>query len=121
MKTITEHEGVLECGRGKERLTFPGPGGYTITWAPGAMHMPLERAPSGHVVIPCDDFASVASESSGLPSRVLQLHATESQPLSSSDASRTGGADAFPSHVLGSVVSGATQEHEWEGISHNLE
>ena len=31
MKTITEHEGVLECGRGKERLTFPGPGGYTIT------------------------------------------------------------------------------------------
>ena len=84
MKTITEHEGVLECGRGKERLTFPGPGGYTITWAPGAMHMPLERAPSGHVVIPCDDFASVASESSGLASRALQLHATESQPSSSS-------------------------------------
>ena len=99
MKTITEHEGVLECGRGKERLTFPGPGGYTINWALGALHMPLERAPSGHVVIPCDDFASVASSSTGLPSRTLQLHATESQPLSSSDASHTGGA----------------------GISHNLE
>ena len=39
--------------------------------------MPLERPPSGHLSIPCDNFASIVSTTGGLPPRTLQLHATQ--------------------------------------------
>jgi len=52
LRTMAGKNGVLEMGAGKERLTFPGPGGYRIDWAPGAVHMPLERALSGHLMAP---------------------------------------------------------------------
>ena len=77
LQTISGHRGVLEIKPGKERLTFPGLGGYEIQSAPGALHMPLERPPNGHLSIPCNDFASIVSTTGGLPPRTLQLHATQ--------------------------------------------
>ena len=59
-------QGVLEMSEGKERLTFPGPGGYKIEWSPGTLYIPLVAAPSGHLIMPCGDFDKV-STSSGLP------------------------------------------------------
>ena len=34
LKTMSDKMGVLEMGEGKERLAFPGPGGYKIEWSP---------------------------------------------------------------------------------------
>ena len=48
--------------------------------------MPLERPPSGHLSIPCDDFASIVSTTGGLPPRTLQLHATQATEASSAEA-----------------------------------
>ena len=72
---MKEKNAVLEMTKGKERLTFPGPGGYTIQWAPGARHLPLESAPSGHLMIPCAEFAKV-QKTSGLQNSSVTFHAT---------------------------------------------
>ena len=44
LRSIRDKEGVLETAPGKERLTFPGPGGYTITWSPGTVVLQLENS-----------------------------------------------------------------------------
>ncbi len=58
-------EAVLEMAPGKECLTFPGSGGYTIDWSPGTVHIPLEVAPSGHYVIPCDQYGNLPRREEG--------------------------------------------------------
>ena len=50
LKSLTGRSAVLEMREGQELLTFPGAEGYQISWGPGAMHIPLSRAPSGHLV-----------------------------------------------------------------------
>ena len=50
--------------KGKPTLVLPGLGGYTATWAPGVKIIPLQEAPAGHSVIPCDMFNSSKSTSS---------------------------------------------------------
>ena len=37
-------------------MTFPGPGGYKIVWEPGALHLPLSKAPSGHLCLELDHY-----------------------------------------------------------------
>ena len=74
LKSISAHEGVIETKPSHERMTFPGPGGYEITWAPGAKHFKLEQENSGHLMIPCDDVGNVRTESV-LPEQPLTLHA----------------------------------------------
>ena len=72
---MKDKEGVLEMGPGKERLSFPGPGGYTIQWSPGTRHFPLEPAPSGHLIKPCDEYSKVKPPT-GLPRPSTTFHAT---------------------------------------------
>ena len=57
---------VLEMAPGNEHLTLPGPGGYTINWSPGTVRYKLEKALSGHLLLPCDEFERVSNEQSGL-------------------------------------------------------
>jgi hypothetical protein len=63
---MARQNGVLEMGDGHEYLTFPGPGGYSIEWSPGTKRYALERAISGHLLLPCDEFDKVAPKKSGL-------------------------------------------------------
>ena len=51
---------------GSEYLTFPGPGGYQVEWSPGTRRYKLERATSGHLMLPCDSFNQVANNQGGL-------------------------------------------------------
>ena len=74
LRSMREKQAVLEMTPGKERLTFPGPGGYSITWSPGTQHIPLVCPPSGHLVIPCDDFDNLTTPS-GLPAPTTTFHA----------------------------------------------
>ena len=75
LRSMRAKDAVLEMAPGKECLTFPGPGGYTINWSPGTVHIPLEVAPSGHYVIPCDAFGKVSAKEGGLEEEVTVLHA----------------------------------------------
>ena len=102
LKSMSEKRGVLEMDKDKRMLTFPGPGGYTINWAPGAVRIPLQDAMSKHAMIPCARFDQVASKSQqgGLPAKKMTFHATaqdaqttgdEVQPQSQSNGSSSSG------------------------------
>lgn len=65
---------------GKERLSFLGPGGYSIIWSPGTQHVPLVSAPSGHLVIPLDEF------SNGVPEKPKVFHAVAENDVENEDA-----------------------------------
>jgi len=62
LRTIEERKGVIETAKGQQFLTFPGPGGYRIVWEPGAIHLPLTKAPSGHLCVELDHFDQIASD-----------------------------------------------------------
>ena len=55
--SMQEKDAVILLRKGKEMMVFPGPGGYKIEWSPGTKLLPMVSAPSGHLVIPCDNFA----------------------------------------------------------------
>ena len=78
LKSMSLKKGVLEMTDGEEYLTFPGPGGYKIEWSPGTRRMKLERAPSGHLVLPCDSFERVSPNTGGLPEKVTTFFSDKS-------------------------------------------
>ena len=59
LRSTGSKQGVLETRLGHQQLSFPGPGGYEVTWSPGTVHFPLEPAPSGHLILPTDAFDRV--------------------------------------------------------------
>ena len=75
LRSMRSKDGVLEMAAGKERLTFPGPGGYSIQWMPGAQHFPLVPAPSGHLVLPCGEYQKIQQQG-GLQRTATTFHAT---------------------------------------------
>ena len=75
LRSMQANNAVLETGADRKRLTFPGPGGFDITWAPGATHFDLESAPSGHMLIRVDDYDKL-SPTTGLQQRQISLLAT---------------------------------------------
>jgi len=74
LRSMRARKGVLEMTEGSEVLSFPGPGGYTINWSPGTIHVPLRTAPSGHLVFVVDAFGKVKRHSGGLPEPSMTLH-----------------------------------------------
>ena len=44
-----------------KRMMWIGPGGYKITLSPGSKVLPLENAPSGHLLLPCTEWQKAAS------------------------------------------------------------
>ena len=58
--SMQDKDSVIVLRKGKEFLAFPGPGGYKIEWSPGTRLLPMTTAPSGHLVVPCDNFDRVA-------------------------------------------------------------
>ena len=73
LRSMQAGDGVVETGVKQKRLTYPGPGGYEITWAPGAVHFDLESAPSGHLLIPVDNYDKLPSDTGGLQPKQLSL------------------------------------------------
>ena len=58
--SMQEKDGVLCLREGKEFIAFPGPGGYAIQWSPGTKILPMKPAPSGHLVIECGHYSTLA-------------------------------------------------------------
>ena len=63
---------MIETTRGGAFLTFPGPGGYKIVWEPGALHLPLSKAPSGHLCLELDHYDRLESLG-GVPTKEMIL------------------------------------------------
>ena len=66
LQSMSRQNSVLEMAPGQEFLTLPGPGGYTINWSPGTTRHKLEKAPSGHLILPCDEYHKVDKNPGGL-------------------------------------------------------
>ena len=64
-KSMQDKDAVLLLRDGSEVMAFPGPGGYKIEWSPGTKLLPMVPAPSGHLVIPCDNFETLPSSADG--------------------------------------------------------
>ena len=85
---------VIETRPEGPRLTMPGPGGYEIKWAPGARHFNLQKAPSGHLVIPMHEFSCVpqtARTGTSVSQQNVVFHAAHPETLNAD--SRSGGQD----------------------------
>ena len=74
LRSMSNHNAVLEMAPGREMLTLTATGGYTISWGSDAIHIPLERAPSGHLVFRTDAFQSIPRRGGGLPPTVYGLY-----------------------------------------------
>ena len=73
----TPPNAVLEMNPGNEHLTLPGPGGYSINWSPGSIRYKLEQAPSGHLILPCDEFMKVGKTKGGLKEPLMTFFGQE--------------------------------------------
>ena len=83
LRSLQANKTVLQLDADKRMCTFPGPGGYEIKWAPGAVHIQMESAPSGHYVIPVDSYSEL-KENKGLPEKTVTLTAYDNNGSSSS-------------------------------------
>ena len=71
LRSLETDRAILDTGNRK--LYFPGPGDVTINLPPGSICVPLEKAPSGHLVMPIDEYAKLSTRSGGTPETSLQL------------------------------------------------
>ena len=72
---IEGNNGLIQTDPTHRCLSFPGPGGYTINWAPGAMHIPLHPTHSGHLAVPLGAYDEVKASSGGVERQPVVLHA----------------------------------------------
>jgi hypothetical protein len=89
LQSMSRQNAALEMATGAEYLTLPGPGGYTMTWSPGTVRYKLEKAPSGHLILPCDEFAKVGKEQVGLEEPRLTFYGTRYTKLTSEVGAQT--------------------------------
>jgi hypothetical protein len=76
LQSMSKQNSVLEMAEGHEYLTLPGPGGYSVTWSPGTARYKLERAPSGHLILPCDEYRKVDRTRAGVAEPMVSFYGT---------------------------------------------
>lgn len=62
------------CPSGRPDLILPGAGDVEVVLPPGSLEVPLERAPSGHLLIVIDQFDKIKANRGGVPGPSIQLH-----------------------------------------------
>ena len=75
MRTLEGRKAILDIG--SKKLIFPGPGGVHMQLSPGSLVFPLEKSPSGHLILPITSFPGGKRE---LPSDERLAFAT-SRPI----------------------------------------
>ena len=85
LRSLEQKRAILDCGR--QMLIFPGQGDVQIVLPPGSLEVPLQKAPSGHLVMVIDDYEQVVKRAGGLPSPQMQLHSAVGEPPSQSSSS----------------------------------
>ena len=87
LRSLESARAILDMGA--QRLIFPGQGPLTMELPPGTVEVPLQKAPSGHLVMVIDDYDKLIKQSGGLEETGLQLHTAETAqgPTSASSSS----------------------------------
>ena len=75
LRSLETDRAILDTGN--RMLHFPGPGTTELVLPPGSVSIPLEKAPSGHLVIPIDQYDQVVEKKGGLKEHSLQFPTTE--------------------------------------------
>ena len=88
LRSLESLGAVLDMGN--HELILPGAGEVQYEWPPGTTRIPLQKAPSGHLVMIIDDYERVIKDPSGLPERTVELLA--SSPGSAASQSSSAGA-----------------------------
>ena len=75
LRSLEGLRAILDMGN--HELILPGAEPVPATWPTGTIRIPLQKAPSGHLVMVVDDFerAHAKAATSALPERTLTLHA----------------------------------------------
>jgi len=96
LSSLERNRAILDTGR--RLLILPGEGDYEYVLPSGATILPLEKAPSGHLVLPIDAYHKVKKQG-GLPEKPLTLLADSTEgPIS---PSQTGGASSSGQEFAG--------------------
>ncbi|CAK0884433.1 unnamed protein product [Prorocentrum cordatum] len=74
LRSLKDKRAVLELEDGKEMMTFPGPGGYTIQWSPGTVRIPMEQGLSGHLMVGCSQYDKLPKAKGGVETAAPTLH-----------------------------------------------
>ena len=92
LKTLEQHRAILDVNT--RQLHFPGPGEVQIILPPGSVSHPLEKAPSGHLLLVVDDYEHLAEpKRGGLPDEPIQLLSSSQSSASHSGERETGPRD----------------------------
>ena len=73
LQSLAGQNCVLEMSPGQKFLTLPGPGGYSVNCSPRALRYNLELSPSGHLILPCDEFLKVTKNSGGVEEPTIDV------------------------------------------------
>ena len=84
LRSLEHERALLDCGN--RVLHLVGKGEVQIQLPPGSTSIPLQKAPSGHLVMVVDDFENAVRKQGGLPEQALQLHSAPGAAPSSSSA-----------------------------------
>ena len=71
LRSLETDRAILDTGNRK--LHFPGPGEVQFVLPPGSVSIPLEKSPSGHLVIPIDQYDQVSQKRGGLKEHSLNF------------------------------------------------
>ena len=71
LRSLEQQRAILDTGG--RTLIFPGPGDVEISLPPGSVRVPLEKAPSGHLVMVIDEYHKLISQKGGVPNKVTHL------------------------------------------------
>ena len=93
LESLERNRAILDTGR--RQLIFPGPGEIQVVYPPGTTILPLEKAPSGHLVLVTDAYGQVIQRV-GVKDSELMLHADLQTPLDIVAESSSIGAVADP-------------------------
>ena len=77
LRSMEQQRAILDTGN--RELILPGPGDIEITLPPGSVRVPLEKAPSGHLVMVIDQYRSVEQTKGGLQTRTPHFLARTSK------------------------------------------
>ena len=94
LRTLEAERAILDTGN--RRLYLPGPGEIKIVMPPGSLEVPLEKAPSGHLVMVIDEYERLVSQKGGVEDVSLTLHSSRPDVIQPSDSSHSATSSVTP-------------------------
>ena len=92
LKSLEGLRAVMDMGN--HQLILPGSGDAQIVWPAGTIKIPLQKAPSGHLVMVVDEFErALKTRDSAVPPRTVALHSAIEEPattIATASAAPTG-------------------------------